>query len=169
MASPLQKSPSGLLESYALKTLGEAPMAFGDLLVPVVETFDFYTTGLLFSAQESAVVQGFNATLANVISGPTMVRAIGCEFIEGAAAGTFLHWAFGIRVQSATITAWLANGSFGAIAAGATRRFGFMLERPVIVPPQSSIVGFFTSDAAGADHSFRMTRLTTEVNAVGVG
>jgi hypothetical protein len=171
MSSPLHKSPQGLLESFALKTLGEAPQKFGDEVNPVVEALEFYTTGLLFAAQAAAATVGaFNQTIVVPYSnGVALLRAMGVDYVNGAGAGTFLHWALGVRVQSATIVSWLANGSFGAIAAGATRRWGFMIPQRVILPPQSSLVMFATSDAAGADHSFRLNWLTTEVNAIGVG
>ena len=168
MASPLQKSPRGLLESYDLKTLGEAPSLFGDTLAPVVETFPFYTQNLLFSGQTAAAtVAAFNQTLVQVVAFPTLVRSLGFSFIEGAAAGTFMHWALGLRVGP-TVVAYLGGGSFGAIAAGATRNGGITIPIPVVIPAGSAFVGHFTSDAAGADHTFRLNQLTTEVSAVGL-
>jgi hypothetical protein len=73
-----------------------------------------------------------------------------------------------VRVRSTTIVAWLASGSFAAIGIGASRAFGVTLPKPIIVPSGSELVGFFTSDAAGADHTFRLNWLTTAVNALGL-
>jgi hypothetical protein len=166
--SPLQKSPQGLLESFALKTLGEAPKQFGEVVSPVVDVLDFYTTELMFSAQSpSTTVGAFNQTISATLS-LTMLRSVGGTFIEGAAAGTFMHWSLGVRVRSTTIVAWLASGSFAAIGIGASRAFGVTLPKPIIVPSGSELVGFFTSDAAGADHTFRLNWLTTAVNALGL-
>jgi len=40
--SPLQKAPSGLLGAFDLKTLGQQPTKFGELVQPSVEVIDMY-------------------------------------------------------------------------------------------------------------------------------
>jgi hypothetical protein len=158
----LDKYPPGLLEALNLKQNGVMPYAFNDAVSAVVESFDFYASDRLASAQAAAAtVQGFNAIITDVISSQQLLRSVGFQFVQGAAAGTFMHVAIGLQVISTTITAWITAVSFGAIAAGATRSWGFALPKPIFVPPGSSVVAFFTSDAAGADHSFRQNRLVT--------
>lgn len=162
MSSPLQKYPSGLLEALNLKTLGQMPDEFGSLVAPVVESFDFYAADRLQSSEATAI-GAFNQTVYDIVtSGPQLVRTIGFQFVEGAAAGTFMHWALGFRIPHAgSVVSWVGNGSFLGIAAGASRYGGIQLGRPVLVPPGGSVCGFFTSDAAGADHSFRVNKLST--------
>jgi hypothetical protein len=163
----LDKYPSGLLEALNLKQNGVMPSAFSEQITGVVEALDFYTSDRLACAQSTAITTGaFNQTLIDVVDvGPVLLRSLGVQFIEGAAAGTFLHWALGIRGPSSTSPiAWFANNSFGAIAAGASRNFGVALPRTLVLPSGFATVGFFTSDAAGADHQFRLNRLITSLS-----
>lgn len=162
----LDKYPQGLLEALNLKQNGVMPSEFADGIMGVVEAFDFYGVDRIATGQSAvATVGGFNQTLVDIAdTGPIMLRALGFTFVEGAAAGTFFHWALGVRIPSgAAVTSWFAFGSYGAIAAGATRNAGFSLPRPFVMPPGSATVGFFTSDAAGADHTFRLNRTVTSL------
>lgn len=158
----LDKYPPGLLEALNLKQNGIMPWMFGDSISGVIEAFDFYASDRLASSQSpNATVTAFNATLTDTIVTSQLVRSMGFTIVEGAAAGTFLHFALGFQIPQGNATCYIASGSFGAIAAGASRWFGVPLPRPVFVPAGSVIIGSFTSDAAGADHSLRLNRLVT--------
>lgn len=54
--SPLQKSPIGLLQGYNLQTLGQAPIGFGDTVVPVAIADPWYLRDLVTIRTVSATV-----------------------------------------------------------------------------------------------------------------
>lgn len=165
MSSPLQKYPPGVLEALNLKQQGHTPTLFGEELLPVLESFDFYAADRLISSEITPVVGAFNQTIYDVCTSYQLVRSIGFQFVEGAAAGTFMHWALGFRIpHTGSVISWCGNGSFLVIAAGASRYGGITLPRPVLVPPGGSVAAFFTSDAVGADHNFRLNRLSTTLS-----
>ena len=166
----LDKYPPGLLEALNLKVLGRMPSEFSDSILGVVEAFDFYAVDRLATGQTAAAVIGaFDQLVQDPLTsltpgGPVMVRSMSFAFTEGAAAGTFFHWALGVKIPNSTSPiAYVAGGSFGVIGSGATRVGGVYFGRPLLVPSGSVFIGLFSSDAIGADHSFRLQRIVTSL------
>lgn len=157
MPYPLQKGPLGLLELLRMKQGGKQPVLFGEQVVPVVNVTPFYgadllKTGLTGAAAVGAVTSPLTAT-EDVTVGPNLLTSVGCQFVNGAAAGASLTLQWGFQVPgSASPQAPLGAISVVSYANGVFN-VGSALPYPLIIPPGTRLWARATGNAVGADHS----------------
>lgn len=157
MASPLHKTPLGLLELFRLKTLGRAPEVFGDTVLPVMPSREAYAAAEMQTASSASwgpgAINGVGGqgTLVTVASF-MWIWGVSGQITLGAAPGTFITWEVGLNVPG-TAQEWIFGcGDLRTVVAGETIRFGATLPHPVVLRAGSYYVARVHGDAAGADH-----------------
>lgn len=168
MPSPLQKSPAGLLQAFNIQTLGQAPYAFGDTVVPHVESFPFYSVDRKATGAGTGAAAAYPLAIQHVLVAPVLVHNISAEVVIGAAPGTRLDITIFIRCPSKNnVPCFLAQTRVGLPVT--TQRFLAAWDAPgaqgMLLPAGATIEMIAQSDAAGADHtpniSFLVTTLTS--------
>jgi hypothetical protein len=155
--SPLQKVPAGLLDALSLRTLGQNPTLFGELVRPTVELLDMYLadrTVTTTSVDAAGAITGVFQAAASV--NPRRLLGVTARVTLGAAPGTALTINTRIRTPTgAALPAVLASRTIGGappLIAAFTYQSPWIPGAPVIVPAGHVLECATEGDAAGVDH-----------------
>lgn len=146
MPFPLQKAALGVLGWFNLKVLGQNPLQFSDVVMPVVEVGDNY---LLQGELATESILGTNAGIGS-FGGPPMtisvpaghvyrILAVGCDFGIAAADNAFATDFFATAAISGTSGLIVSQVTTGAQSPGAGRFGAFYFPRPLVLAGGSSI------------------------------
>lgn len=155
MPFPLHKTPRGLLELFRLRTLGSAPPQFGEQVLPVVETSEFYAAGNKLVSNATPVtgaIAGAGATATLTLTGQVRLHCVGVQLTIGAAPATNIN--LGVRIFLGATSCAVVGQFHAAAEAGATILVGAQIPRAwIILPgPTTTIQARVCGTAAGADH-----------------
>lgn len=149
----LQKAPQALLELLRLRTQGDQPTAFSDVLTPVIESTEFYGADQIRTAATTGAAAAVNASVTAIVGTTTRYVGIGGAFTVGAAAGTFLNLQlFLVWQQGGSAVPLFPTFEPVRLAAGRTYYFGGLLQKPLVLPAGTQINALSLGDAGGADH-----------------
>lgn len=164
MSGPLQKSPTGLLELFELKTLGRAPTQFLDTVGVNIDALNFYGADRIFTADTAGAAGAIGQTLTVPTSFPRVFIGFSAGITLGAAPGAWLTLRLGIRVPgNASALFMLAQTTLSGappLVAGEFYEAVGMLPSPTLLPAGSSIVARSSGSAAGADHVLTIRTLS---------
>jgi len=157
--SPLAKAPYGLLELFNLKVLGKQPTEFEQVVLPTIDTRDFYGANLL----EPSVSGGTTGALLNLLDTDNLaqnvgMRGLGARLTVGAAGGTDLSLVVGYLDPTNGDRCALGQHSFADVFAGQVVEMGIPLR--MVFPAGASIyAAAFAGTIGGADHLLQVTSL----------
>lgn len=175
MDSKLQKSPLGLLQALNLQTLGQAPIAFSDRLVPTWDATTEYLRDLVVVRQLTATwTSGTGGLTANMLAEGQGEYVLGLSAVANllGADGSEIVWAELAFVQAAgvirlatrTTAPWLGNGGVTAINA---RSLEWWAPRPYLLRPSEAMrvtlalqpTGQVLTNTTGVEFSALVARL----------
>jgi hypothetical protein len=169
MPFPLHKSPRGLLELFRLRTLGAQPSSFAELVAPVVNVDEFYSSDLLRSDLSNVVGALAPLTVAVVITEPIKLYGLTASFIMGAAGGTQLAVQISINLPATASPAWVVAGNRwqeAALAPAALYPVAVLFPRPLVLPAGARFLAQAFGNAAGADHQINFSRGFATLNPI---
>jgi len=134
--SPLHKIPDALLGAFNLKTNGQAPNQFGDVVLPTGELLDFYLRDFLRISNIAGTVQNPGDAVSLTVPAGEMWRLLGVGVAiqpvpADAAIGPYGR--FDVRYEIATVPSYIiatAGPAMGAVARNISH--GFMLPVPLL-------------------------------------
>lgn len=153
MPFPLHKAPRGLLELFRLRTLGEQPRLFSEIVQPVVDVTEFYGQDLKLPLSAAPTIGALPVTEDLVFTGPVRLHAIAAVLVVGAAAATNVTLECGIAfdVAGSRLRAPLQSIFLPSLAAG--QRATVSTPTPAwVFQPGVIAYAFVAGTAAGADH-----------------
>lgn len=162
MISPLQKTPLGLLQGYNIQTLGQAPSAFGDTVVPVSSADLWYLRDLVQPLAFSTVIPiGQLTGIAELtVTDAAAWYVYGVRGAHGPAAGdTAFEVSLSLRatIQGASVIQFLRESFLPGVTSmtnGSDQVVGYWLPQPFLLRPGDSIqVGYNASAVATGPHS----------------
>lgn len=155
--SPLAKFPPGVLELLSLKTLGQAPSLFGELVVPTFEMLDFYGADRIVGVAENGPAAAIGSTFSSAAA-VNYRRLLGfsATLIIGAAGGTNGGVAIGINVPGQTSPTLFGVANLGAVVAGGFYRVAGELPCPLVLPPGHTYVAISYGNPVGTDHQLQL-------------
>jgi hypothetical protein len=144
MPSPLQKTPTGLLGAFDLKTLGVNPTAFGDTVVPISDVSDMYFLGnqRATGTSNTAVTAPALAVVTLVPAGEVWrVKAVGFSVARNAADVALTPYV-GLRVRRvAGISVQFHSQTLPAVVAADLVQFGgIWLDHPLWMRPGDALI-----------------------------
>jgi hypothetical protein len=142
MPSPLQKAPLGLLGAFDLKTLGINPTAFGDTVVPISSTDDFYfLPNQRSTVAAAAVLSGVVATQTVPANEIWRIKGIGVACGRNVAdVALTLELTVGLGRVAGFVVPVLKT-VFGPVAATDLVQFnGLWLPRVILMRPGDRLV-----------------------------
>jgi len=177
VASPLQKAPRGLLELFALKTLGRAPELFSNEVRPSVDVRDLYSADLVTAQAAQTGGAGVAATLTVPTGQVWLVDGLSCDLtltvgavVDSMYLSAVLSWQRigGISVHLHEKSWENVGGTAGVWSpvAGTAQSLatGMFFERPLVCLPGSILradfLGIFSGTATDSYIQCRYALLT---------
>jgi hypothetical protein len=164
MAGELQKSPSGLLELFELRTQGRAPTVFSDSVGVTIDALNFYGADRIFTADTAGAAGAISQTLTVPTTFPRIFLGFSAQLTLGAAPGTWATIRLGIRAPGGGSALFLLaqttiSGAPPLVAGEFYEAVG-MMPAPTLLPAGCAIVARSSGDAGGADHVLTVKTLS---------
>lgn len=150
----MSKVARGYLELLAGRNAGKTPLSVADEIRPTLDVHEFMASSQLLGTSGAATVGAIAPELQDTLTFTSTLglKAIGVDYIQGAAAGTNLMLSVGYNPGGSSSNVPLGGVTIPALAAGQRWQYGIIIPN-WIAPPGSFVIATVSGTAAGADHS----------------